>query len=232
MNKSTIDKYGIILPKGTFTKFKQEYNSNSHINLYWSHCQLHLTITSKAVTIPDTLNYITIEDIKKHSELIFNSTGYYIPFEILISSQLFWLDMKTDVKNTTGYSNKEVISVLREKAYKNTTKNETPSFDKNKGFENSLLVTSTSKTVKDSFCVYEKILEINNTRFKYPDYYKNFSKEFLNNNTNILRFERRLQSSKDIKNAFELKHLKAVTLEDIFNSDVDVVSNKVQKLFM
>ncbi len=232
MYKNQIDKYGIILQKNSFKKLSNEFKQNPHINTYWSYGHLHVTVTSKTVPIPDKLNFITVEDLQKHQDIIFNSTGYYIPFEVIMSSQLFWLDIKKDVVNATGYSNKDVISVLREKSYKNTTKTETPSFDKNKGFENSVLITSTCKKVKDSICVYEKISEIISTRRSYPDYYKNFSDEFLVRNANILRFERRLQSSKDIKKAFKLEHQEIVTLSDIFNSNADVVNEKVQKLFM
>ncbi len=232
MYKNQIDKYGIILQKNSFKKLSKAFKQNPHINTYWSYGHLHVTVTSKTVPIPDKLNFITVEDLQKHQDIIFNSTGYYIPFEVIMSSQLFWLDIKKDVVNTTGYSNKDVISVLREKSYKNTTKTETPSFDKNKGFENSVLITSTCKKVKDSICVYEKISEIINTRRNYSDYYKNFSDEFLVRNANILRFERRLQSSKDIKKAFKLEHQEIVTLSDIFNSNADVVNEKVQKLFM
>ena len=232
MYKNQIDKYGIILQENSFKRLTKKFEQNPHVKVYWNHRQLHVTVTSKAVPIPDTLNYVTIEDIQKHSDIIFNSSGYCIPYEEILYSQLFWVDIKKDVENTTGYSNKNVISVLREKSYKNTTKNETPSFDKGKGFENSLVVTSTCKKVKDSICVYEKIPEINNNRWNDPDYYKNFTKDFLIKNTNTLRFERRLQSSRDIKKAFKLENLKVVTLSDIFNSDVDVVSEKVQKIFM
>lgn len=232
MNNSTIDKYGIILPKGSFKRVTNVYNPNPHIKVYWEHGQLHLTATSKVVVIPDTLNHITIDDINKHSEIILNSTGYDIPFEVIMTSPLFWLDMKTDVENTTGFNNKAVYSVLREKAYQKTTRHETPSFDKKHGFENSLLITSSSKTVNDSLEIYNKVDEIKASCWLYPEYYNNFSEEFLRQNANILRFERRLQKAKDIKKAFHLEEQKNVTLSDIFNSNVDVVAEKVRKLFM
>ena len=53
----------------------------------------------------------------------------------------------------------------------------------------------------------------------YIDYYK------------ILGVDKKA-SQDDIKKAFKLENLKVVTLSDIFNSDVDVVSEKVQKIFM
>lgn len=232
MIKNEIDKYGIILPKGSFNRITNNYNHNPHIKLYWEYGQLHLTVTSKAIPIRNTLNHITIEDVKKHSDIILNATGYQIPSEVIMTSPLFWLDIKKDVMNTTGYSNKNVYSVLRERAYKNTTRYETPSFDKQHGFENSILISSSSKTVNDSLIVYNKIDEIRATRWHYPNYYKNFDEGFLFENRNILRFERRLQKSRNIKKAFRLEHLTNITLEDIYNSDVDVVTEKVQKIFM
>ncbi len=232
MTKNEIDKFGVIIPRDDFKRISGNYKYNKHLHIKHSYGNLYLTISSKLVTKPDIIPSITPYNIEKYCNEIFNSSGYVISFNTLLNSPLYWLDMKTDCINDTGYSNKDVISILREKTYKNTTKNETPSFGKDKGFETSLLIKSTCKTVKDSLSIYDKIQEIKDTRWLYPDFYSNFSKEFLIKNSNILRFERRLQSSKDIKKAFNLKHLKAVSLIDIFNSNIDVVEQRVQQLYM
>jgi len=227
-----IDKFGIIIPRDRYT-----YNSsmwkfnNPHINIKKKYGNLRLTISSKIIQRHNSFGYISYDDLFKYSEIIYNSTGYNIALDEILNAQLYWLDIKRDIANTTGYSNREVISVLREMLYKNTTKYETPSFDKDKGYENSILLKSTCKTVKDSFTVYDKIAEIIGNRFKEQEYYNNFSKDFLEENTNILRFERRLQSSRDVKKAFHFEGLKKVTLIDIFNSNTDVVAEKVHKIF-
>jgi hypothetical protein len=138
--------------------------------------------------------------------------------------------MKVDTINDTSLSNNEIISVLRENTYINTTKNETPSFDKNKGFETSLLVKSSTKTVHDSICVYAKYVEMNATKNIYPEYYNNFSEDSFIKISKTLRFERRLQSKKDIIKAFDLGT--KVTLTDIFNSSKNVVADKIQNFYI
>lgn len=232
MNKSTIDKYGILIPSFNCTKVNNNCKYNQHVKLYWDYGQFHLTVTSKLLPKFNTLNSITIEDVKKHSEVIADITGYYIPFEVLMYSPLYWLDMKTDVQNTTGYSNDKIYSVLREKCYKNTTRHEIVTFAKKLGFEHSILITSSSKSVNDSFTIYNKIDEIKTTRYFNQDYYNNFTEAFYEQNANLFRFERRIQKNRNIKKAFHLEELMHITLSDVYNSDVDVVAEKVQKLFM
>ena len=231
MKQCTIDKYGIILETGSFDYIKKPKLYNPHISYEWKFGNLNISVSSKVVQEYNKLGCISPNNIEQHPELIFEATGYKFTLETLLNANLFWLDMKTDLENTTGYSNKEVISVLREKSYTSTSRNETPSYDKDKGFENSILIKSTSMKVNDSICEYDKIKEIRSNKHRFTDYYNNFSETYLDKNNKILRFERRLQSTKDIKKAFKICK-RNITLLDIFNSDVDVVAEKVRKIFM
>ena len=129
--------------------------------------------------------------------------------------------------------NEYLISALKELAIKKTSKMEIISgFDKEKGFETSLTLKSTCKTIYDSLAIYPNVKEIRTNKYNDPDYFDNFSPDYLAKNFNRIRFERRLQSSKDIKKAYHLEHLEYVTLRDIFENSADVVSDKVRELFL
>ena len=95
-----------------------------------------------------------------------------------------------------------------------------------------MLIKSKTKSSNDSMVIYCKIKEIRQNKWNDSDYYANFSEDWLLENENILRFERRLQKSEDIKKAFKLNHLKKVTLLDVFDSDVDVVKEYVKTNLM
>lgn len=229
-----IDKIGIRIQQGNYiyNSYNHNYCNNKHITTKRNFGTLYLTITSKVVKQFNKLGFISSANINDYYEETIKNCSYSFSFETLINSPLYWLDVKKDVCNTTGYSNQDVISVLREKFYLCTTKNETLSFAKDRGFEDSLLIKPTTKSGKDSMVIYCKIKEITQNKWDYPDYYANFSEDWLLENENILRFERRLQRSEDIKKAFKLNQLKKVTLLDIFDSDVDVVKEYVKTNLM
>ena len=229
-----IDKIGVIITNDnySYTGYKNNYCNNKHITTKRDFGTLYLTITSKVVKQFNKLGYISANNIQNYYEETIKNSSYSFSFETLLNSPLYWLDVKKDVCNTTGFSNQEVISVLREKSYLSTTKNETPSFAKDRGYEDSLLIKSTTKSSNDSMVIYCKIKEIRQNKWNDSDYYANFSEDWLLENENILRFERRLQKSEDIKKAFKLNHLKKVTLLDVFDSDVDVVKEYVKTNLM
>jgi len=231
MFRNQIDKIGIRVKKNQCKKFRiTSYNPHVYLKEYYD--EVLITASSKCVLEYNKLPSITFSNVDKYAEIISQSTGYDLSAEVLLNLPLYWLDMKIDCANTTGFSNTKIISILREKSYKSTNKNETPSYEKNKGYKNSLLIKSTCKTVKESFCVYDKIAEIKANKWKDNKYYNNFSEDFLSEHYNLLRFERRMQSAKDIKKAFNLPNNKIVTLVDIFSSNQNVVSDKINELFM
>ena len=240
MKYCEIDKYGIIIPLNTLNNRKKWYSYNPHITAKSNYGNLMLTVSSKVIMEYNKLGCISEDNIKYHPEIIFNSTGFDIDLETILTSHSFWLDMKTDTYNNTGRPNKDVLSSLRERANTCTHRNEVISYkdlpddsvshDKNIGFKNSVLIRSCYKSVKDSLMIYDKIKEIKANR--RTDYFNNFSKDFLFDNKNILRFERRLQNKNAIIKAFHLEHQDYVTLLDVFNSDVDVVAEKVNQIFM
>lgn len=227
-----IDKFGLIITKYDYTYINKKHKYNPHIFRKKYFGGYKITATSKVAKEYNVLNDISRKNIDAYPEEIVKATGINIPLQILTSSPLYWLDIKADVQNDTGLTEKEVLSVLKEKAYKKTMKNLIIDYDKDNGFESSLVFKSSCKTVKDSLIIYIKIPEIISNRNDDPDYFSNFSEEFLEENANIIRFERRLQSAKDIKKAFHLEHMPFVTLDDIFDSQVNVVAEKVKELFM
>ena len=245
MKKCEIDKYGILIPLDKINKIKG-CTYNPHVKVQYLGDKLKLTVSSKVVMEKNKFGCINQDNIVFHPEIIFNATGYVIDLETILSSPLFWFDVKTDTFNNTGIPNKDVLSSLRERANAHTQKQEViaykdfddvendcnvASFDKKMGYLNSVVIRSTAKTVKDSTVIYDKIKEIKANKWHGADYYNNFSEDYLLEHGYTLRFERRFQSSKDIIKAHHFTDIKQVTLRDIFNSDVDVVAEKVNQTF-
>lgn len=229
--KWKIDKVGIRIKKRDLHRSNQNI-FNPHIHIKYFFDEIFITWSSRAYLKANTIPAITINNIKCFSEIISISSGYEVQAEYLLHSPLSWIDVNRDIINDTSYTNAEVISILKEKSYKSTVKTEILSYENKLGFENSIVVKPSCKTIRDSFCIYDKAEEIKSCKNKEKDFYNNFSTEFLENNKNLLRFERRMQSSKDIKKAFHLEHLKTITLADIFNCECDVVTEKVKKLYL
>lgn len=78
--------------------------------------------------------------------------------------------------------------------------------------------------------IYPKIEEIYSLRHKDPEYYNRFSAEFKMENANLIRLERRLQNSRNIKKAYGFP--KKTLLLDILTSSRAVVSQRVNELFL
>ena len=230
----SIDKFGINVKKGTYIYSRGKTIINPHIHKKWSFDNsLNIMASSKISAEHNSLDGITSNNIHLYPQAIYKATNVNVELSTILNSPLYWLDIKADKNNTTGLSGKDVISILREKSYIKTSKIEIiVGFDKNKGFETSLTLKSTCKTVKDSLAIYLKIPEIKANRHKDNVYFNNFSTDFLEENAELIRFERRLQSARAIKKAFHLKNLKIVTLNDIFNSNCNVVSEKVKEIFL
>lgn len=233
MNKEKNDKLGIILPRGSYTHHKGSKEYNPHIHVTYTNYGCLLTVSSRVLFEKDKLPEITADNIDSFPSIIERATNIYLSVKDILNAQLYWLDICLDTTNDTGLSTKDFISILREKAYQKTMKNEIiVGFDKDKGFECSLTIKSCCKTVKDSLAIYAKIPEIKSNKYHEPNYYNNFSDDFLINNADLIRFERRLQSAANIKKAYHLEHLPIVTLNDIFNCDKNVVADKVLDIFL
>ena len=233
MHKEKIDKFGILLPRGSYTYLKGHNEYNPHIYVSYGKYQAKLTASSRALLVKDELPEISVDNIGFYPSIIEQSKNIKINTDTILTAPLFWIDVCTDVLNTTGLQIQDYISILREKAYQKTLKNEIiVGFDKDKGFECSLTIKSSCKTVKDSLAIYDKINEIKANKYHNPDYYNNFSADFLHKNHNLIRFERRLQSANDIKKAYSLEHLSTVTLKDIFTCNNNVVADKTMEIFL
>lgn len=233
MNKEKIDKFGIVLPRESYTFNKGNKKYNPHIFASYGKYGCKITVSSRAILEKDELPDISADNIDLYPSIIEQAKNIHIDTNTLLYSPLYWLDICLDVTNDTGLSTKDFISILRERAYQKTMKNEIiVGFDKDKGFECSLTVKSSCKTVKDSLAIYAKIPEIKSNKYHEPNYYNNFSDDFLINNADLVRYERRLQSAAYIKKAYHLEHLPIVTLNDIFNCDKNVVADKVLDIFL
>ena len=216
------------------------YNNNPYINLrsIKRNSSFLLKFGSKLLDQNDSLQGYNISNIEKVIPVLNKNLSFpYFTLETLLNSQVYWVDVKVDVNNTTNVSTEDFMSILRDLATTKTNKlelleykKENSSFIKGIGYNKSLLIKSTCKTVNDSLMIYPKIEEIYSLSHKDPEYYNRFSAEFKMENANLIRFERRLQNSRNIKKAYGLP--KKPLLLDILTSSRAVVSQRVNELFL
>lgn len=227
-----LDKIVVFLDIKHTADWSKPRKYNKHLEYKTFDNKVKLIFSSKILAKRDDLTGITADNISQIPEIVYKCTPYNVTKEELLSSPVTWLDVKRDILNNTGIKHSDFISILADRASYRTNKDEVITFDKKSGVNDSLVIRSTCKTVYDSFCIYPKIAELRACKRKDPEYFGLFSDDFLFVNANLVRFERRLQNSKTIKKVFGLQHLKAVTLFDIFNSDKDVVAERVEHYFL
>ena len=233
MPKENIDKIGIIVPNGNYTYIRRNKEYNPHIYSRFGKYGCNLTVSSRAMLKMNELPKISKNNIGLYTPIIERATNINIDENTLLNSHLYWLDVCTDVINDTGLDNKDFIGILREQAYQKTSKHEViVGFDKEKGFECSLTIKSSCKTIKDSLAIYSKIPEIKSNMYSQPDYYNNFSPQYMLENAYLIRNERRMQSLSAIKKAYHLEQLSVVTLNDIFACEANVVADKIMDIFL
>ena len=233
MPKENIDKFGIIIPRGSYTYIREDKEYNPHIYSRFGKYGCNLTVSSRAVLEKNKLPKISGNNIDLYTSTIERATNIHVDANTLLNSSLYWLDVCVDVINDTGLDNKDFIGILRERAYQKTSKHEViVGFDKDKGFECSLTIKSSCKTIKDSLAIYSKIPEIKSNMYSQPDYYNNFSPQYMLENAYLIRNERRMQSLSAIKKAYHLEQLSVVTLNDIFACEANVVADKIMDIFL
>ena len=224
-----VDKISGFLDKGTYNYVKPKQGIyNNHATLKFGRRGVWLTMTSKLHTQKNSLHGIAKDNISYYVEELAEQKGIITTNETLLNMPIYWLDVKKDVPVTNP---PEMLSYMRELAYQSTSKNEVISFVKDLGFEQSLLIKSSCKTVKDSLTIYAKTCEMYAHRKDDIEYYNNFSLGFFVKNSNLLRFERRLQDAKAIRKAMHWDKREPVRLIDVLESPYNIVGEKVKQVF-
>lgn len=224
-----VDKISGYLEKDSYKYLKPKYTFlNNHATIKFNKRGVWLTMTSKLYMQRNSLHGIAEDNISHYIEELAKQKGIITTAETLLNMPIYWLDVKKDVPVTNP---SEMLSYMRELAYQSTSKNEIVSFVKDLGFEQSLLIKSSAKTVKDSLMVYTKTDEMYAHRNDDIEYYNNFSSDFFVKNGNLLRFERRLQNAKAIKKAMHWDKKETVRLIDVLKCPYNIVGEKVKQVF-
>jgi len=190
---------------------------------------LNLRVSAKVLKTKDDIGSIlNISDIEKLLPIIKEFTGIKISTDALLNSKLTRVDIKKDIHFEDALH--DVISSLREIFSSCTTKNEVLTYYNKVGYNNSLLIKSTFKTVKDSLCIYKKLNEMYLKRNNDNGYYYSFSDEFIQSYKNVLRFERKIQWVKALRKALHVSNDEKVTLKHIFDCTFDLLGEKVNSL--
>ena len=229
MKINEVDKVGGFLNKGDYIYNKPPMASyNNHATFKFNKRSLWLEFTSKIYIKKDELTDISFDNIRYYTEELAKKKGIITTADALLNMRVCWLDCKKDVQVVNP---QEMLSYLRELAYQSTLKNEIITFIKDLGFEQSLVIKSSCKTVKDSLSIYTKVDEMYAHRADDWEYYNNFSQVFFENNKNLLRFERRLQDAKAIKKAMHWDKKEPVRLIDVLEHPHNIVGEKVKQVF-
>ena len=227
-----VDKFTGFIPDGSYV-MKGFNRFDKHVTVKRGYCLdqhgVWLTCSGREVAEFNSLEALNMRKVPLLAGNLAKSKGLIVTAETLLGMEVACIDCKIDVPVSDKPA---MLSFLRELAYQNTSKTEVISYYNQLGFENSILIKPSCKTVKDSLLVYDKVDEIIANKRDDEDYYNNFSRKFLNDNAHLLRFERRLQKSKWVKKAFHLeeKHGMA-TLKEILESPYNVVGEKVLEVF-
>lgn len=191
-----------------------------------------ITLSGKFMASPDYLGFITQDNISEVVEKL-NETfelNLTVP-NLLNKCQLFSVDVTRDIL-VDGDDCRPYITALREVAQKNTKRNIVTGFkQKTCAYDESLLIHTTTKRNKKSLSIYSKYKELINGRHKNKEYFELFSEEFLEYSKQIIRFEVRLNSFPEMRNAFALDRGN-IYLYKLFNSTNDVVANTYKELIL
>lgn len=191
-----------------------------------------VTLSGKFMASPDNLGFITKENI---SDVVTKLNAIFdlkltVP-DLLNKCQLFSVDVTRDIL-VDGDDCRPYITALREVAQKNTKRRIVTGFkQKTCAYDESLLIHTTTKRNKKSLSIYSKYKELINGRHKDKEYFGLFSNEFLEYSKRLIRFEVRLSSFSEMRNAFSLDRGN-IYLYKLFNSTNDVVANTYKELVL
>ena len=79
MHKEKIDKFGILLPRGSYTYLKGHNEYNPHIYVSYGKYQAKLTASSRALLVKDELPEISVDNIGFYPSIIEQSKNIKIP---------------------------------------------------------------------------------------------------------------------------------------------------------
>ena len=229
---NNIDTFVIRAEKGTYNAERLIPTSKfDHINAWIDrkNGDLRLRVGAKVLKTPDDLgSIISTDDVAKLPPIINAATGVEISTKALINSSLTIADIKKDIEFDEPLP--YVVSALREMASISTSKNEILTYYNDIGYDNSLLIKSTYKTIKDSLCIYNKFNEMYSKRNCDGGYYYSLSDELKKKYKNVLRFERRIQWAKALRKALNVPKGEKVTLQHVLECPYDLVGDKVNSL--
>lgn len=111
------------------------YNNNPYINLrsIKRNSSFLLKFGSKLLDQNDSLQGYNISNIEKVIPVLNKNLSFsYFTLETLLNSQVYWVDVKVDVNNTTNVSTEDFMSILRDLATTKTNKLELLEYKKRK----------------------------------------------------------------------------------------------------
>lgn len=211
-----------------------EKTSDIGLNLWFKENSLHLSVSGKMFFTPNSLGEITKFNYKEICPRIERLTGIEIDQDFLISSSsVYHLHVKKDIM--TEDAPEYYISELRELFKRNTDKYDVYKYKDltyPKGLavipKNCGLVLNPKTRDNDRFLIYKKGAELRKPENK--EYRENLDYRFIQETDKILRFEYQMRKFEDMRKALNLPDGCTPTINNIFNSNSDPVSDFFNKL--
>ena len=226
-----LDKLKFSIQSAYFDK-KTDYKKSSILGARFYTKQpdeIIFTVSGKFMSSRNNLGAINKDNYLKMLEKIDKIFGIKIaPYDFLYNSQILALDVKIDI--TVERQLAEYISTLNETFLASTRKNQILIFEKDLGVKEGLLIKPSTITTKTSLSIYSKYRELIARRHDNPEYFNQFTPDFLESCKKILRFECRFSRFKDIRKAFNLPEDCNIHPNDILYSNVNVIYNHLNEL--
>lgn len=226
-----LDKLKFSIQPAYFDK-KTDYKKSSTLGASFYTKQpdeIIFTVSGKFMSSRNNLGAINKNNYLKMLEKIDKIFGIKIaPYDFLYNSQILALDVKKDIRLEQETS--DYISALNETIIPNTRKNQILIFEKDLGIKESLLIKPSTITTKTSLSIYSKYRELIARRHDNPEYFNQFTPDFLESCKKLLRFECRFSKFEEIRKAFNLPETCNIHPKDILFSNINVVYNYLNEL--
>ncbi len=205
-----------ILPKNNFIGFNYAILHSGFLSI---------ELSGKLFATPNNFGYLTNANSNLISDKIYNLSKIKIHNEYLLTqAPVFRVDVTEDI--SVNDDPKYYISEYRQILKGCTDKLTVYKYRDMTYITGFSLVPKTLNNFRAS--VYIKGKEIR--KYRNKDYRKNFTKEFLKQTENIIRFECQYRKYKDMRKVFNIRNNKTPTISDILNCKNNVVADFFENL--
>lgn len=225
-----VDRAKMYILKEHLPKEKIIPDKCPHMQWGYEHKKFYIIFSGKIFAKPWFLGGLYEDNIEELQAYIRANINIDIPIDVLLDSRISTVDIKQDMLFPHTSILEFYISRMREMVSPQTRKAEGITFKSSIGFDSSIVIRSTCKSVRDTLSIYIKLNEIYANRQKDCGYYESLDDEFVDSIVrNIIRFERRISDAKHLREWLGLDNGETVCLRKIFECPFNIIQAKVEQ---